>query len=132
MSKSAASFRLIFRSDMIPEIHSHQGGLVIFMDDDSQAIVQMEFFVTNRRYLHGCLFLGPSARYAHQQDSKSEKAKFHRIKLRFVNGYYATNPLRSIVIRVSRSAKFISYLARGHRGIIITIRAFCCWESHLQ
>ena len=132
MSKSTASLGFIFGSDMIPKIHGYQGCLVIFVDDDSQAIVQMEFLVANRRYLHGCLFLGPSAWNTHQQDSKSEKAKFHWIKLRFVNGYSATNPLRNIIVGVSRSAKFILYLARGHRGIIITTRAFCCWESHLQ
>jgi hypothetical protein len=47
VSKAGFPGHLIFGAYMIPDIHCHNRGLVVFMDNEAQAIGKGEFFVRN-------------------------------------------------------------------------------------
>ncbi len=62
---------LVFRADVVPDVDGHDGGFVIFVHDDGEAIVEHEFLV-------GDIHAGGLGKSARAQQETRQKLIKHR------------------------------------------------------
>ncbi len=76
VGKAGLARLFIFRPDVIPHIDGHDGGLVVFVHDEGEAVVEDEFFVGDVRKgrRHGVGFLSRSQQGNAQQQAKDDRS----------------------------------------------------------